>query len=247
MGIAARVVNSASRNCIRSAFRGVEELSLRVVVYTSRLRRHRLRQQRHRSTLLYPLRALCLLAPLILLMTACQPDLSNPPAQKDPVHGGYSMFPLRFVVHSFQAYCYNTLACKVIYNDYDFARLDAHKPSGPTPPGDYRDDWGPASHAGIRNFPRPAEVTWTALDGSAHQATVDIGAIFKDEHVLYNVPDSDIPDRSWSGEPGIFLEVNGRTVSVYMQAFVATKTEQVPGNKYSYVRNDVIRAWTRTY
>ena len=28
---------------------------------------------------------------------------------------------------------------------------------------------------------------------------------------------------------------------------IATKTEQIPGNKYSYGRDDVILAWTHTY
>ena len=196
---------------------------------------------------LHSLRGLWVIAALLLLMTGCQSAMSNQSAEKDPVHGDHSMFPLRFKVHAFQAYCYNTLACKVIYNDYDFTRLEANKPSGPTPSGDYRDDWSPASHAGIRNFPSPAQVSWTALDGSEHSATVDIGAIFKDERVLYKVPDADIPDRSWGGEPGIFLEVNDRTINVYMQAFIATKDEQIPGNKYSYNRTDVILAWTQTY
>jgi hypothetical protein len=86
-----------------------------------------------------------------------------------------------------------------------------------------------------------------ALDGVAHTAKVDIGAIFKDERVLYNVPDAEIPDRSWGGEPGILLEVNDRTISVYMKAFIATKTEQIPGNKDSDFRDDVIMAWTHTY
>jgi hypothetical protein len=85
------------------------------------------------------------------------------------------------------------------------------------------------------------------LDGASHEATVDIGSIFKDQRVLYHVPDSQIPDRSWGGEPNIYLEINDRTLNVYMRALNATKTDQIPGNKYSYGRDDVILAWTRTY
>jgi hypothetical protein len=70
---------------------------------------------------------------------------------------------------------------------------------------------------------------------------------FKDERVLYKVPNSEIPDRSWGGEPGIVLEVNDRTINVYLKAFIATKNEKIPGNKNSYFRDDVIQAWTRTY
>lgn len=157
------------------------------------------------------------------------------------------MFPLRFTVHDFEAYCFNTLACTVIYNDYDFTRANADKPSGPPSSADYREHWPFASHIGIRNFPAPAEVRWKSLDGEAHEAKVDIGKIFKDERVLYLVPDAEIPDRSWDGEPGIFLEVYDRTINVYMKAFIVTKTEQIPGNKYSNARTDVILAWTHTY
>jgi hypothetical protein len=28
---------------------------------------------------------------------------------------------------------------------------------------------------------------------------------------------------------------------------VPTKTEQVPGNKYSFHRNDLLQAWSKTY
>ena len=158
------------------------------------------------------------------------------------------MFPLTFVDHDFEVHCYNTLRCRVIYNDSNFSPYKAEdEPSPPPPSPDYRDHWRFASNLGIRNFPPPAQVSWTSLDGIAHEAEVNIGEIFKDQRVLYNVPDSEIPDRSWGGEPGIILEVNDRTLSVYMKAFIATKTEQIPGNKYSYGREDVIRAWTHTY
>ncbi len=148
------------------------------------------------------------------------------------------MFPLRFVDHDFQVFCYNTLRCHVVYNNFNFTPYKADQEPSPAPPSaDYRDHWPFASYLGIRNFPPPAEVKWTSLDGVEHTAQVDIAAIFKDERVLYRVPDSEIPDRSWGGEPGILLEVNDRTISVYMKAFIATKTEQIPGNK--------IQRWSR--
>jgi hypothetical protein len=193
------------------------------------------------------LRAVFSLSAFLLLMTGCHPAMSTETDNASEQHADSSMFPLRFVVHDFDAYCFNTLACTVIYNNYDFTRLDAHKPSGPPPSADYREHWPFASHIGISNFPPPAEVRWTSLDGASHEAQVDIGAIFKDQRVLYHVPDAEIPDRSWDGEPGIFLEVNDRTINVYMKAFIATKTAKISGNKYSNARADVILAWTHTY
>lgn len=158
-----------------------------------------------------------------------------------------SMFPLKFYSHAFAVRCYNTIRCHVIYNEHDFTRFFGDKPSGSPPSPDYRDHWTPAGHLSIQNFPPPAEATWISQDGSTHEAKVDIGAIFKDQRVLYRVPDSEIPEDSWGGMPGIYLEVNDRTINVYMRAFIATKTEQIPGNKYSNARTDVILAWTHTY
>lgn len=187
------------------------------------------------------------LAATLLLMTGGQSAMSTQPIGHKPHDSGSSMFPLRFVEHAFAVRCYNTVRCQVIYHDHDFTRLFGDKPSGPPPSADYRDRWAYATRAGIPNFPQPAKVRWTSLDGASHEATVDIGSIFKDQRVLYHVPDSQIPDRSWGGDPNIYLEINDRTINVYMRALIATKTEQIPGNKYSYGRDDVILAWTHTY
>ena len=188
-----------------------------------------------------------LLAAAFLLITGCAPAMSNKPDSTEHQTTS-SMFPLRFVNHAFQVFCYNTVRCHAIYNDFNFTPYKADERPSPAPPSeDYRDHWPFASYAGIPNFPLPAEVNWTSLDGVAHTAQVDIGAIFKNERVLYQVPDNQIPDGSWGGEPGIFLEINDRTISVYMKAFIATKAEQIPSNKDSNFRDDVILAWTHTY
>ncbi len=74
---------------------------------------------------------------------------------------------------------------------------------------------------------------------------VDIASIFRDQRVLHHVPngavDGDI------GDPGIILEVNDRTINVYMKAFVPTRVPQIPGNEYSRFRDDLILAWSKTY
>lgn len=188
---------------------------------------------------------------LVLLMTGCQPAMSTSNNSTGKPHIAPNEFPLKFVDHSFESYCYNTLACKVIYSNYDFNLLNADTPSAPPPSADYRDDWWPASHGGIRNFPSPAEVHWISLDGAEHQAKVDMRAIFKNERVLYKVPDSEILDgifpQGLVAGPGIFLEVNDRTINVYMAAMIPTTVEQIPGNKNSRARTDLLLAWTHTY
>jgi hypothetical protein len=183
-----------------------------------------------------------------LAMTGCYAAMSTSTDAKTTHDSMSSSSSLRFKVHDFDVYCYNTVRCKVIYNHSNLSPSDAEdEPSPPPASADYKDHWSHASYLGIRNFPEPAEVSWTSLDGVAHEAKVDIGAIFKDERVLYHVPDSEIPEGSFNGEPDIFLEVNDRTINVYMQAFISTKTEQIPGNKHSNFRNDLVLAWSHTY
>lgn len=190
-------------------------------------------------------------AATLLLMTGCHPAMSTQSDSPTNQHVAANEFPLKFVDHSFEPFCYNTLACKVIYNDYHFDLFDAGKPSGPPHSPDYKDDWWPASHGGIRNFPLPAEVRWVSLDGVAHETKVDIAAIFKTERVLYKVPESEIRDGMFPqglvADPSIFLEVNNRTISIYMAAMIPTRTEQIPGNKNSCARIDLVLAWTHIY
>jgi hypothetical protein len=188
----------------------------------------------------------------LFLMTGCQSVMSSSSDKPAGRHTTKNMFPLRFKIHAFAVHCYNTVRCQVIYNNFDFGPYGADNQLSPPPPSpDYRDHWALASYIGIRNFPPPAEVKWTSLDGIAHETKVDIGAIFKDERVLYDVPESEIPDGMFPQgliiDPGIILEVSDRTVNVYMKALIPTKTEQIPGNKYSDIRGDVLLAWSRTY
>lgn len=197
---------------------------------------------------LTPLRVAAFTIIAILAPAGFNSAMANPSDPADTKDASAPMFPLRFAIHDFQVFCYNTLRCQVIYANHNFSPWKAEEePSPPPRSPDYRDHWPLASNIGIRNFPPPVRVRWTSMDGVTHEAEVAIGTIFKDERVLYRVPDSEIPDRSWSGEPGILLEVNDRTINVYMKAFIATKTEQIPGNKYSNAREDVILAWTHMY
>jgi len=195
-------------------------------------------------------RATFSIAVSVLLMTGCRPAMSaqtnariEPPAQTHAV-------PLTFKLHNFDVHCYNTLSCSVIYNNNDFARPYLNTPTPAPSAGDYQKHWGTASYLGIKNFPAPAQVRWKSKDGEAHEATVDIGAIFKDELIWHNVPKSEMADfysGPVAGEPDIFLEVNDRTISVYMTTLIPTKTEQIPGNKNSYGRDDIFLAWSHTY
>ena len=104
-----------------------------------------------------------------------------------------------------------------------------------------------ASHLAIRNFPPPAQVSWRAKDGTSLQAQVDMAEIFKDGLIRHNLKREEISEAGSIPSPDIILEVNDRTINVYMRAYIPTKEFQIPGNKYSKHRNDLIKVYSRTY
>ncbi|MEW9625561.1 hypothetical protein [Rhodanobacter geophilus] len=172
-----------------------------------------------------------------------QADTIQPPPETLAV-------PLRFARHNFEAFCYSTLSCRVIYNDHDFTRDAADKPSPPPPSPDYKSAWPGVLYVGIDNFPAPAKVQWTSLDGVRHATEVDLAKVFKDQLIWHKVPKSDMADfysGSVAGEPNIYLEVKDRTINVYMEMLIPTKSEQIPGNKLSYGRDDLFLVWTHIY
>jgi hypothetical protein len=169
-------------------------------------------------------------------------DYRQPPA---PTHD----VPLRFARHNFAPHCYNAIGCRIGYAGRYHPVDDAPDKVSPPPPADRNTAWG-SVEGPIRNFPPPAVVTWQSLDGVAHEAKVDIAAIFKDGLIWHNVPRSDMADfysGSVAGEPTIHLEVNDRTINVYMTMLIPTKTEQIQGNKDSDMRTDLFLVWSHTY
>lgn len=181
-----------------------------------------------------------------------QPGTPYTVATVHPIPGSYRV---QFREFNFAALCYSTRNCSVVLDHHEHTRLSMNvvKPAPHAEPGkDYRDNWGLATYIGIQNFPKPAVVEWTSMDGSEHKAEVDFATIFKDQWALNNVPADEaiVTGRApWGPDamPSVFLEVNDRTINVYIKTFVATKAEQIPGNKYSNAREDLILVWTHTY
>lgn len=170
-------------------------------------------------------------------------DSSNKPSSHQPVE-----WPLRFKEHSFEPRCFDTQECHVRYDDFDF-NFDKPSRSSASYGDDYLKDWS-GSYGGVKNFPAPAKVTWRSKDGTAHEAEIDIAAIFSDELVRHYVPKdevAEVPNGKILVDPSILLEVNDRTIRVYMKAYVPTKHLQVPGNQYSTARRDLVMVKAFTY
>ena len=161
---------------------------------------------------------------------------------------------LHFKLHSYGGFCFNTYECKVVY-------AGLAQPN--TPPGKLRPSFesvggerflktmGGSGYINIKNFPAPAKVTWRSKDGTSHSAEIDIGKIFKDERIIHHLPlrefaFQDNPMAS-SDDPTIVLVVDDRTIKVYMLASINTNREQIPGNKYSYTKNELTLAYSQTF
>jgi len=174
-----------------------------------------------------------------------EPDID--PALRAELNLQPVKWPLKFKEHTFTALCYGTQACKIWYRSWS----GSDKPSPPS------SEYGPkyldhilGGHVGIANFPEPAEVTWRSMDGTEHQARIDIGAIFRDEIARHNVPRdevADLPHGELTIDPLILLEVNDRTIRVYMRTHVPTKHFQIQGNPYSDFRDELILVETYHY
>jgi len=172
---------------------------------------------------------------------------STRPASEPKWDNTVADWPFRFKRHNFGAACYSTYGCKLVYAD--LLHLDQPEdelqPSSESIGPDYRDNLS-GGRLGIVNFPPPAIVVWRSKDGTPHRTEVDMGAIFKDELILHNVPRNEVGEGSVL-EPEIILEVNDRTINVFMKARIPTKELQIPGNQHSRFRDDLILAYTRTY
>ena len=157
-------------------------------------------------------------------------------------------WPLKFERYSFGARCYNTLKCSIIYNNFQHSGY-REEPSGQPHSPDWKSTWSASYGADDnRNFDLPAGIDWVSLDGTRLRAKIDLAEIFKDRLIRHDVPREDIPE-GWAHRLSIevLLEVNDRTVNVYMSSHIAMKEPQIPGNPYSYSRDLLTLMWTRTY
>ena len=152
--------------------------------------------------------------------------------------------PLHFVRHNFDVHCYDTLAFYVEYNGDGFFRSEYRDTrSPPYAESIPRERWPGAGYISVANWPSPAKLRWTSLDGVEHTAKIDFSRIFADGLTLHTVPDNELPAGMYhqgiSTDPEIHLEVKNRTVRVYQRARMSTRSEQRPGNKYSNYRKDL--------
>lgn len=164
-------------------------------------------------------------------------------------------WPLWFDDYSFDVRCYSTLRCSVIFARHEHS-LYTDEPSRRYPHSpDWKDKWYASFNTGEdfkrHGFPSPVEIRWTALDGIEREVVLDLDAVFPERLILHKVPREEVME-DWPTSRSlrrveILLEVNDRTINVYMRAWVVTKHLQDPDDPNSDERRDLMLAWTHTY
>lgn len=159
-------------------------------------------------------------------------------------------WPLTFRSYSVSFRAYNTLRCSVIYDNHSQMPELLDRPSGEPPEGDWRKKW----HAGYCIVPGralhmlPAKIDWVSMDGEEHSESLVVQDMFDGRRILHNVPRDEISP-AWvpRGHVEILVEINDRSICLYMRAQVPTSEAPEPENPLSYWRMDLVSGWSRKY
>jgi hypothetical protein len=187
------------------------------------------------------------------MISGCHPAMTSPVPHNAPAaavdaspSGTVADWPLTFKRHLFGAVCFDTRGCSVIYDGRDHGTTADTPSVSSLPPGRF-DALMIARYGDLPNFPAPAQLRWRAKDGTELTAEVDLGEIFGDGLIRHNVAREDIAKGVSMGFTHVLIEVNDRTVNVYTRTLIPTDREQVPGNKHSHFRDDLIKVHSRSY
>jgi hypothetical protein len=167
-------------------------------------------------------------------------------APNRPYTGTVADWPLFFNHLQFGVACFDTQGCEVTYHQFEFGTPATTKPLAEWAPQAY-DRLMTASYGPVPRTSPPAQVRWRCKDGTPLEAEVDIAAIFADGAIRHEVPREDIPEEVSMGSTHVLVEVEDRTINVYTRTMIPTKREQIPGNRFSAFRNDLIKVYSKTH
>ncbi|HEY0504731.1 MAG TPA: hypothetical protein VGD42_14715 [Lysobacter sp.] len=189
---------------------------------------------------------------IALLLAGCHAAMSTGSDHRSASDEGFdnssARWPLEFRAHYFGVATYSTYGCQVVY-DNELVKVDPEDELeiSSASIGDKYPDNLTAGRGPYRNFPPPAVVNWRSSDGTPHEAEVDIGEIFKDQRVRHNASREDVDEHGNDTAPKVILEVNDRTIKVYMRAMIGLKRPRFPDRPHSDFRYDLITVYSRTY
>jgi hypothetical protein len=131
--------------------------------------------------------------------------------------------PLRFSTHHFALFCYAVSDVRVTYAGRAHELWDE---GGPAPAKTAADATRyPNAQFGVYEaFEGPVQARWRAQDGSALSWDVDLEQVFPDRTVLHGADPQRIyaPIPLTGGRPVLIVELNDRTLNIYMDVTVQT-------------------------
>lgn len=175
------------------------------------------------------------------------PATYPPPGHYPPTLNRLVDGPFRFWRHNLGVYCFSTWGCRAEYGPHlvHDAPDDEWQPPVEEFPGDIRARMR-ATYLGYRNFEGPLHLRWNDRDKQALQLDLDLAGLFADGLIRHNVPESEILPTSSVGDPGIVIEVDDRTVRVYMRALIPLKQPRDPRNRYTNAVDENVLVYEQT-
>lgn len=178
-------------------------------------------------------------------MTATDTQRYPPPGHFPPTLNRLKDGPYRFWQHNFGAYCFDTWGCRVTYGPHRV--LDEPGTARRPPAGPQHLQLMDGDHVGLKNFQGPVVIDWQAADRTPLHAELDLDAIFADGLVRHRVPASDIDPDASVPDPDIVVEVNDRTIRVYMKALISLKVPRDPANPATRSVDENVLVYERRY
>ena len=149
---------------------------------------------------------------------------------------------LTFKRHDFGVACYNASDLRVVYAGIPFVREAECRDREP-----YDEKRIKANTTGLIAFSGPVDVKWKSEDGEQHQYQLDLDEIFKGKKVLHHEKEEDLLIKHPSYDPGIYIEVDNRTLNIYMDVNIILSPNGVDNGNQRYSRRNVTLAFTKTF
>lgn len=133
---------------------------------------------------------------------------------------------LRFTEHNFALFCYDCSNVHVVYGRRAHDLWDEGKAAPARTAADAR-RYPNAKFGTYRAFETPLDARWSALDGTPLSCQVDLDAVFPERIVPHTVDPRRIyrPMPISGRQPTILVEIDDRTLSVYIDATIQTLPE----------------------
>lgn len=154
--------------------------------------------------------------------------------------------PLRFQSHNIGAYCFSTWGCRIAYGTHLIEDKDPHQWQRPLEEFPGLRERMNGSMLGYRAFEGPLRIQWRDSRKRPLELELDLSEVFPDRKIRYNVDSELIAPTASVGPPDVIVEVNDRTVRIYMRARIPLKKPRIPGNSLTDFVDDSIVVLKRT-